>query len=81
MPGKLRQLSGKQVIYILEQFGFSEASQRGSHVKLARRSESSHQILVIPLHKDLDRGILKAIFRQACRFVSEEELLPHFYSD
>lgn len=81
MPGKLRRLSGKQVISILEHFGFSEVSQRGSHVKLSRESDGSRQILVIPLHKELDRGTLKAIFRQASRFVSEEELNPYFYSD
>lgn len=81
MPGKLRQLSGKQVISILGQFGFAEASRRGSHVKLSRQSGSLRQILVIPLHKELDRGTLKAIFRQASRFVHEEDLLPHFYSE
>jgi len=81
MPGKLRRLSGKQVISILEQLGFSEVSQRGSHVKLSRQASGSRQILVIPLHKELDRGTLKAIIRQASRFVSEEVLLPHFYAE
>jgi len=81
MPGKLRRLSGKQVISILEQFGFSETSQRGSHVKISRHSGDSRQILVIPLHIELDRGTLKAIVRQACRYISEEELLRHFYSE
>ncbi|MHB1325017.1 MAG: type II toxin-antitoxin system HicA family toxin [Thermoleophilia bacterium] len=81
MPGKLRRLSGKQVISILQQFGFSEGSQRGSHVKLSRRAGVSRQILVIPLHKELDRGTLKAIIRQASRFVPEKELFPYFYSD
>ena len=81
MPGKLRRLSGKQVISILDQLGFSEVSQRGSHLKLSRQSGDSRQILVIPLHKELDRGTLKAIIRQASRFVPEEELIPYFYSD
>ncbi|MCL4473676.1 MAG: type II toxin-antitoxin system HicA family toxin [Actinobacteria bacterium] len=81
MPGKLRRLSGKQVISILEHFGFTEVSQRGSHVKLSRESGDSRQILVIPLHKELDRGTLKAIIRQTSRFVNEQELLPYFYTD
>ncbi|MHB8859197.1 MAG: type II toxin-antitoxin system HicA family toxin [Thermoleophilia bacterium] len=81
MPGKLRRLSGKQVVSILEQFGFSEVSQRGSHVKLVRAAGGTRQVLVIPLHKELDRGTLKAIIRQASRFVSDQQLSPHFYSD
>ncbi len=80
MPGKLRRLSGKQVISILGRFGFSQVSQKGSHVKLVRDSGGSRQVLVIPLHKELDRGTLKAIIRQASRYVPEEDLLPHFYA-
>jgi len=37
MP-KLRRLSGRQVVQILEQFRFSVVSQRGSHMKLKRRA-------------------------------------------
>lgn len=81
MPGKLRRLSGKQVIFILGQFGFSETSRRGSHVKISRESGGSRQVLVIPLHKDLDRGTLKAIIRQASRFIPEEEFIPYFCTD
>lgn len=80
MPGKLRRLSGKQVISILEQFGFSEVSQRGSHVKLAREVGGARQVLVIPLHKELDRGTLKAIIRQAGRYFPEDELSSIFYT-
>lgn len=58
-----------------------ETSQRGSHVKLSCQSGNSHQILVIPHHHELDRGTLKAIIRQADRFVPEAELHPHFYAE
>lgn len=81
MPGKLRRLSGKQVISILEQLGFSEVSQRGSHVKLSRHSGGFRQILVIPLHKEIDRGTLKAIIRQTSRYMPEDELISYFYAD
>jgi hypothetical protein len=36
--------------------------------------------LTIPLHAELDSGTLRAIFRQASRFISESELRPHFYT-
>ncbi|MDP4008815.1 MAG: type II toxin-antitoxin system HicA family toxin [bacterium] len=79
MP-KLKILSGSEVIKILEGFGFTVASQKGSHVKLKRQRETgSNQILTIPNHKELDRGTLRAILRQASRYIPEAELTPHFY--
>jgi len=79
MP-KLRSLSGKEVIRIFLRFGFEIASQRGSHVKLRRfLPDGTKQTLTIPLHEDLDRGTIRAIFRQALRYIPEEELRPHFY--
>ncbi len=80
MP-KPKSLSGEDVIKIFSQFGFEIASQKGSHVKLRRvLSEGTKQTLTIPLHKELDKGTLRAIFRQALRYVPEEELKPYFYS-
>ena len=81
MP-RLRVLSGDQVIEILGGFGFSIQSQRGSHVKLRRtRATGSSQTLTVPRHRDMDVGTLRAIFRQASRFVPEDELRSHFYTD
>ena len=39
------------------------------------------QTLTIPAHAELDVGTLKAIIRQATRYIPETELRPHFYSD
>jgi len=79
---RLRVLSGDQVIDILGGFGFSVRSQRGSHVKLRRISAAGGvQTLTVPRHRDMDAGTLRAIFRQASRFVPEDELRPHFYTD
>jgi predicted RNA binding protein YcfA (HicA-like mRNA interferase family) len=80
MP-KLNVLSGSDVIKILAIFGFSVAGQKGSHVKLVRTlAGGTREILTIPLHNELDKGTLKAIIRQASRYISQEDLLPHFYS-
>jgi predicted RNA binding protein YcfA (HicA-like mRNA interferase family) len=80
MP-KLRRLGGHDVLAILQRFGFRQASQRGSHVKLVREVHESRQVLTIPLHQEVDTGTLRAIVRQASRFISEAELHPHFYSE
>ena len=78
MP-KLRRLSGKDVISILSHFGFSVVTQRGSHVKLRRATPAGTQTLTVPAHSEMDPGTLRAIIRQASRFISEEELRSHFY--
>lgn len=49
-------------------------------MKLAREVAGARQVLTVPLHADLDPGTLRAIFRQASRFISESELRPHFYT-
>ncbi len=80
MP-KLKRLSGDEVIAILKKFGFTVHSQRGSHVKLRRVTAFGEvQSLTIPRHRELDVGTLHAIFRQACRFIPEEELRKEFYA-
>lgn len=81
MP-KLKRLSGQDTIKIFASFGFNVAGQKGSHVKLARiLADGSKQPLTIPAHSELDKGTLKAIIRQASRYIPETELKPHFYSE
>ena len=81
MSPKLKRLSGKEVISILSKFGFSVHSQRGIHVKLRRIPSSGEtQSLTIVMHDELDVGTLRAILRQASRFISEDQLKKEFYS-
>ncbi len=80
--GRLRPLSFHELLSIFQSFGFSIHSQRGSHIKLRRFSPTGgKQTLVVPAHAELDKGTLTAIFRQACRFISPDELRPRFHFD
>ena len=82
MSPRLRRLSGRDVVTILGRFGFAVHSQRGSHVKLRREaSEGEKQTLTIPFHDELDAGTLAAVMRQASRYIPEEQLRPHFYTE
>jgi predicted RNA binding protein YcfA (HicA-like mRNA interferase family) len=77
-----RRLSGDEVLAILARHWFSIQSRRGSHVKLRRVTlRGSVQTLTVPRHRELDTGTLQAIFRQASRYVPEEDLRPDFYTD
>jgi predicted RNA binding protein YcfA (HicA-like mRNA interferase family) len=79
MP-RLKRLSGSEVIEILGQFGFQVHSQKGSHVKLRRAGLAGNETLTVPNHSQLDTGTCKAIYNQALKYISEEELYPYFYS-
>jgi predicted RNA binding protein YcfA (HicA-like mRNA interferase family) len=79
MP-KLKILSGSEVVKILHSFGFEIQSQKGSHLKLVRLTNAGEkQTLIIPNHPEIDKGTLKAIYRQSLKYISETELFPHFY--
>ncbi len=66
---KLPILSGRNCIKALAKAEFYFKRQEGSHVTL-RRDEPFCQ-LVVPLHKELDRGTLRAIIHQAGLSVNE----------
>ena len=72
---KLPVLSGEDCIKALAQAGFYFHHQRGSHVVLRR--DEPRSMLVVPNHRELDRGTLRAIIRQAGLSLDEfVRLLP-----
>ncbi len=82
MAPRLRRLSARDVLGVLGRFGFEVVATRGSHAKLRRVTDDGQvQILTLPLHRDLDLGTVRAIYRQAARFVPEAELRTWFYGD
>ncbi len=58
-------LSGKQTIKVLETQGFVVSRQRGSHVVLTKESPNGKRVTVVPQHKELKRGTLRGIAKQA----------------
>jgi predicted RNA binding protein YcfA (HicA-like mRNA interferase family) len=56
-------VSGQRLIKALEAEGWNVARQRGSHVRLKK---AGHRLaLVVPLHKELRKGTLAGILRDA----------------
>jgi len=64
MP-KLGLFSGIELCRILEQHGFSSVRQRGSHVVMQRRTNSSTVTVPIPMHREIRIGTLQSIMRQS----------------
>ena len=57
---ELPVISGRECIAALERVGYRVARQRGSHVRLTCPGRSP---VTVPLHRELDRGTLRAILR------------------
>lgn len=60
---KLPMISGRECVRALGKTGFYFKRQEGCHIVM-RRDEPFAQV-VVPDHKELDRGTLRAIIRQA----------------
>ncbi len=65
----LPQISGRECLKALNKVGFYLKRQEGSHMVLRRDDPFSQ--LVVPDHRELDRGTLRAIIRQAGLSVDE----------
>ena len=66
---KLPQVSGKNCLKALSKVGFFVKRQKGSHIIICRNDPFAE--VVIPNHKTLDKGTLRAIIRQADLDVDE----------
>jgi predicted RNA binding protein YcfA (HicA-like mRNA interferase family) len=62
MSLKLPVVSGQQLIKAFSKLGYYVRGQQGSHVHLRH---PVHPPLTIPTHKEIARGTLRAIIRQA----------------
>lgn len=62
---KLPILSGRDVIKILSKQGFTVARQKGSHIILVKESKDGKKGVVVPNHKEIDKGTLLEIIRQS----------------
>jgi len=58
----LPTISGHAAVRALTKVGFVEVSQRGSHMKLR---DAEGKTVIVPLHRELARGTLRSILRQA----------------
>ncbi|MEK6953939.1 MAG: type II toxin-antitoxin system HicA family toxin [Candidatus Micrarchaeota archaeon] len=66
MP-KLPVISGKEMVKFLQKQGFEIVAQKGSHVRLKKRTVIEVLVTVVPLHgnADLKPGLLHDILKQA----------------
>ena len=66
---RLPVISGEDVIKALKKKDFKIVRIKGSHVKLKK----GDRVVIVPLHRELKRGTLLAILRQAG--ITRDELI------
>ena len=64
-------ISGREAVKALSRAGFRVVRQRGSHVRLEKRTEERLIKLTVPLHKSLKKGTLRRIIKDAGLTVQE----------
>ncbi len=62
MP-QLPVMSGREVVRVLEGFGWQVARQRGSHIIMVKLGENV--TLSVPDHKEIAKGTLRSLIRSA----------------
>lgn len=62
---KLPQISGIELIKILQKLGFVVVRQRGSHIRLEKNTQNSIIKITVPNHKTLKKGTLHHILKDA----------------
>jgi len=70
---KLPVLYGREIIKALSKSGFYVVSQKGSHVKLRKKSDDRVITVVVPVHanKPVKRALLRKIIKDAKLTVDE----------
>ncbi len=63
-------VSGREAARVFQKIGYAVDHQTGSHIIL-RQDDEPHRRLTIPDHRELGKGILRAIIRQAGLTVAE----------
>lgn len=68
---RLPAVSGEETIKALHKAGFRVVRQKGSHVRMEKRTDEGVIKVTVPLHHTLKKGTLRVILKQAGLAVEE----------
>jgi predicted RNA binding protein YcfA (HicA-like mRNA interferase family) len=66
-----RDVSGREVIKVLQKIGYRIVHRKGSHVRLRDDANPRHLPVTVPDHKRIKPGLLRQILRNADLTVDE----------
>jgi len=67
---RLPVVSGRAAVKAFQKLGYVVDRQRGSHMQL-RHADQPHRRLTVPDHKELGKGLLRALIRDAGLTIDE----------
>lgn len=70
MMAKLPVISGREAVKAFAKVGYEFSHQTGSHMIL-RRKEPPHRHLSVPDHKEVSKGLLRGLIRDAGLTIEE----------
>ncbi|MHC1610300.1 MAG: type II toxin-antitoxin system HicA family toxin [Candidatus Methanospirareceae archaeon] len=76
MP-KLPVISGDKLIKLLTKLGYEIVRQKGSHVRLRKKTEIGEHNITVPKHREIAKGTLNDILSKVSLWnnISKEELI------
>lgn len=77
MSPKLPQVSGQDIISLLEKLGYQIIRQKGSHIRLRRVTGVGEHNITVPNHKVIAKGTLNDIITKVSLWnnISKDDLL------
>lgn len=61
MPPRLPQVSGRELIRLLERLGYEVIRQRGSHIRLRKVTPAGTHNITVLAHRSIAKGTLNGI--------------------
>jgi predicted RNA binding protein YcfA (HicA-like mRNA interferase family) len=63
--GKLKRLSGEEIVKALKRMGFESVRQRGSQFVMKKITVNGAAGCVVPMHREIATGTLHSLLKQA----------------
>lgn len=71
--GRLPVVSGPRLVRWLQSLGYTVDRQRGSHIRLERRTSAGIHALTVPHHREIARGTLNDILSAVARAIGRDK--------
>ena len=83
MPKIPRNVSGRQMVKLLEKYDYYVAKKRGSHIRLISHFKGSEHKITIPDHKQIKIGTLNNILKDIGNYlkISKEDLINDLFGE
>lgn len=77
MSPKLPQISGQDLVRVLQKPGYEVIRQKGSHIRLRKTTNIGEHNIAVPEHKTVAKGTLNDIITKVSLWnnVSKEDLI------